>query len=164
MWCVIWSKLWFYKCTQFFNEFKQFCKFNVHNISKNVNNFIHSMYTIFQGMYVNNYVYSTHTIFQWIYTNNTISHIPCKQIFKDNTQFFIFNIYNIFKLCRFLIYTKYQVLYIQHTQFFFWWEHPQFCIFNVHNNINLTYTIFHTQQRFKTSNPSFLLMYLQKSC
>ena len=119
MWCVIWSKLWFYKRTQFFNEFKQFCKFNVHNISKNVNNFIYSTYTIFQGMYVNNYVYSTHTIFQWIYTNNTISHIPCTQIFKDNTQFFIFNIYNISKLCRFLIYTKYQVLYIQHTQFFF---------------------------------------------
>ena len=154
MWCVIWSNLWFYKRTQIFNEFTQFYKFNVHNISKNVKNFIHSTYTIFQGMYINNYVDSLHTNFQWIYTNNTISHIPCTQIFKDNTQFYIFNIYNIFKLCRFLIYTNFQVLYIQHTQF---------CTFNVHNNINLTYTNFHTQQRFKTSNPSFLLMYWQKS-
>lgn len=152
---MIWSKLWFYKCTQFFNEFTQFCKFNVHNISKIVNNFLHSMYTIFQGMYVNNYVDSTRTIFQWIYTNNTISYIQCTQIFKVNTLLYIFNIYNIFKLCWFLICTNFQVLYIQHTQFY---------SFNVHNNINLTYTIFRTQQRFKTSNPSFLLMYLQKSC
>ena len=89
MWIIL-----YIQCTQFFKE----CTYTYKKLCTNVN------------------VDSTHTIFQWIYTNNTIMHIPCTQIFKDNTQFSIFNIYNIFKLCRFLIYTNFQVLYIQHTQ------------------------------------------------
>ena len=106
--------------THFFKECTRFCIFNIHKIfylwtfSKNVHNFIYSIYKIFQRMYtifyiqhtqiskmvimVYNSVYLTYMIFKKVYK---ILYIQCMEIFKKCKQFLTFNEHNFLKSTQF---------------------------------------------------------------
>ena len=106
--------------THFFKECTRFCIFNIHNFfylwtfSKNVHNFIYSIYKIFQRMYtifyiqhtqiskmvimVYNSVYLTYMIFKKVYK---ILYIQCMEIFKKCKQFLTFNEHNFLKSTQF---------------------------------------------------------------
>ena len=94
---------------------------------------------------------------------NTIMYIQCTQIFKECTQFCIFNVHkssmnvhNFVYLTHPIFQRMYTILYIHRTQSLKFYT--QFCIFNInsfsknlHNFVYSTYTIFCCVDIFSTN-------------
>ena len=90
------------QCKQFIIECTKLYKFIVQNFSKNLHNFLCSIYKIYTFK-VHNLSQNVHSL---VYSGYTILWIECIKIFNICAQFCIFNIHN------YSMYTIFQIIYI----------------------------------------------------